>query len=84
MPQVAGAVRKERAARLRAAGEDALGRFLANRVGRVEQVLVERGGMGRTEAFAPFHIEGVMPAVGSVVAVRGDRVANAALAGPAL
>jgi threonylcarbamoyladenosine tRNA methylthiotransferase MtaB len=84
MPQVAGALRKERAARLRAAGEDALGRFLANRVGRVEQVLVERGGMGRTEAFAPFHIEGVMPAVGSVVAVRGDRVANAALAGPAL
>jgi threonylcarbamoyladenosine tRNA methylthiotransferase MtaB len=84
MPQVAGAVRKDRAARLRAAGEDALGRFLANRVGRVEQVLVERGGMGRTEAFAPFHIEGVMPAVGSVVAVRGDRVANAALAGPAL
>ena len=84
MPQVAKAARKERAGRLRAAGEQALVRYLAGRVGRIEQVLVERGGMGRTDAFAPFRIEGTAPPVGSVVAVRADRVADAALIGPAL
>lgn len=84
MPQVAREQRKERAARLRAAGERALAGYLAGRVGRVEQVLVERGGTARTEAFAPFRIEGVPLPVGRVVAVRGDRVADATLCGPAL
>jgi threonylcarbamoyladenosine tRNA methylthiotransferase MtaB len=84
MPQVAKAARKERAARLRAAGERALKKYLAGRVGRIERVLVERGGSGRTEAFAPFCIEGTAPPVGSVIAVRGDRVAGVALVGPAL
>jgi threonylcarbamoyladenosine tRNA methylthiotransferase MtaB len=84
MPQVARAARKERAGRLRAAGERALARYLAGRVGRIEQVLVERGGMGRTEAFAPFRIEGTAPPVGSVVGVRADRLADAALIGPVL
>ena len=83
MPQVAREQCKERAGRLRAAGERALARYLAGRVGKVEQVLVERGGTGRTEAFAPFRIEGAAP-VGSVIAVRGDRVANAELTGPIL
>jgi threonylcarbamoyladenosine tRNA methylthiotransferase MtaB len=84
MPQVAKAARKERAGRLRAAGERALARYLAGRVGRIEQVLVERGGTGHTEAFAPFRIKGAAPPLGSVVAVRADRVADAALIGPAL
>jgi threonylcarbamoyladenosine tRNA methylthiotransferase MtaB len=84
MPQVPREQRKERAARLRAAGERALAGYLAGRVGRVERVLVERGGMGRTEAFAPFRIEGAPPPVGSVIAVRADRVADATLFGPAL
>jgi threonylcarbamoyladenosine tRNA methylthiotransferase MtaB len=84
MPQVPREQRKERAARLRAAGERALAGYLAGRVGRVEQVLVERGGTGRTEAFAPFRIEGTAPPVGSVIAVRADRVADATLVGPAL
>jgi threonylcarbamoyladenosine tRNA methylthiotransferase MtaB len=84
MPQVAKAERRERAGRLRAAGERALNGFLAGRVGRIERILVERGGTGRTEAFAPFRIEGAGPPVGSVVTVRGDRIANAALTGPAL
>jgi threonylcarbamoyladenosine tRNA methylthiotransferase MtaB len=84
MPQVAMAERKERAARLRAAGERALDRFLAGRLGRVEQVLVERGGMGRTAAFAPFRIEAGELPVGPVVAARVERVAAAALWGRAL
>jgi threonylcarbamoyladenosine tRNA methylthiotransferase MtaB len=84
MPQVAKPERKERAARLRAAGARALDHYLAGRVGRVERVLVERGGTGRTEAFAPFRIEGGEPPVGSVVTVRGSRVVSAALTGPVL
>jgi threonylcarbamoyladenosine tRNA methylthiotransferase MtaB len=84
MPQIAEAARRERAGRLRAAGERTLVRYLAGRVGRTEQVLVERGGMGRTEAFAPFRIEGTPRPVGSVVAARVDRVADAALVGAAL
>jgi threonylcarbamoyladenosine tRNA methylthiotransferase MtaB len=84
MPQVAKGKRKERASRLRLAGGRALAGYLAGRVGKLEQVLVERGGTGRTEAFAPFHIEGAAPPVGRVIAVRSDRVAGATLTGPTL
>jgi threonylcarbamoyladenosine tRNA methylthiotransferase MtaB len=84
MPQVARGERKERARRLRTAGERALHRYLAGRVGRIEQVLVERSGMGRTEAFAPFRIKGTAPPAGSVVAVRADRIVNGELTGAVL
>jgi len=40
---------KERAARLRAAGEQALQRFLGGEIGRRRSVLVESPGFGRTE-----------------------------------
>ncbi len=53
MPQVPAATRKARAARLRAAGEAALARFLAGRVGREERVLVEKPGFGHSAQFAP-------------------------------
>ncbi len=53
MPQVPAEVRRERAARLRAAGERALEGFLRREVGRRRTVLVERNGSGRTEHFAP-------------------------------
>jgi threonylcarbamoyladenosine tRNA methylthiotransferase MtaB len=84
MPQVAKAERKERAQQLRMAGERALLRFLERRLGRVERILVERGGAGRTEAFAPFRIEGEGPAPGSVLAVRAARIENATLIGHAI
>ncbi len=42
MPQVDGAVRKERAARLRAVGAEAAARTLASLVGRTASVLVEK------------------------------------------
>ena len=58
MPQVPAALRKERARRLRAAGEAAAGRFLDGRVGCTERVAVEREGVGRTEHFAPARLEG--------------------------
>jgi threonylcarbamoyladenosine tRNA methylthiotransferase MtaB len=53
MPQVPSATRKARAARLRAAGEGALSRFLESRIGCDEQVLVEKPGFGHSTQFAP-------------------------------
>jgi threonylcarbamoyladenosine tRNA methylthiotransferase MtaB len=49
MPQVPSPVIRERAARLRAAGETALHGFLAGEIGRRRSVLVESPGFGRTE-----------------------------------
>ena len=51
MPQVARQLVKERAARLREAGTAAFVRHLTSQVGRRQQVLVEREGLGRTEHF---------------------------------
>ncbi|MCG6121781.1 MAG: tRNA (N(6)-L-threonylcarbamoyladenosine(37)-C(2))-methylthiotransferase MtaB [Microvirga sp.] len=51
MPQVAREIVKDRAARLRAAGERSLRRHLDGEAGLVRRVLTERGGVGRTEAF---------------------------------
>ncbi len=52
MPQVQGSVIKDRAAQLRAAGEQAVARHLSARVGEVHRVLMENRQMGRTEQFA--------------------------------
>ena len=51
MPQVRRQVVKERAARLRAAGEAAYRRHLDSLVGSTQRLLVEREGIGRTEGF---------------------------------
>jgi threonylcarbamoyladenosine tRNA methylthiotransferase MtaB len=52
MPQLPGAVIKERAARLRAAGKAALAAELSARVGSETDVLIERPGMGRASFYA--------------------------------
>ena len=57
MPQVKVADRRGRAARLRAAGDAALARFLRQRVGTRAQVLVETDGFGRSEHFAPVRLD---------------------------
>jgi threonylcarbamoyladenosine tRNA methylthiotransferase MtaB len=51
MPQLDRAVVKQRAARLRTAGDDAYRRHLRALVGSDQQILVERGGLGRTGGF---------------------------------
>jgi len=51
MPQVARAVVKERARRLRHKGALALANHLAGEVGTRRRVLVESGGVGRTDQF---------------------------------
>jgi len=52
MPQLPDPVIKERAARLRQAGETALTAELQSRVGTETDVLIERPGMGRAEFYA--------------------------------
>jgi threonylcarbamoyladenosine tRNA methylthiotransferase MtaB len=61
MPQVRGEVIKERAKRLRAAGEAALQRRLVSEVGATRQVLIESPTQGRTEHFVPVAITGETP-----------------------
>jgi threonylcarbamoyladenosine tRNA methylthiotransferase MtaB len=51
MPQLRREVVKERAARLRAAGDGAYHRHLSVMTGSRQQVLIEREGLGRTEGF---------------------------------
>lgn len=58
MPQVHGSVRRERAARLRAAGDAAAARTLAGLVGRQASVLMEKPNLGRTEHFAEIALAG--------------------------
>jgi threonylcarbamoyladenosine tRNA methylthiotransferase MtaB len=82
MPQVPKVLRHERAARLRAAGAHAMGRFLERQLGRPAQILVERGGRGRSETFAPFRIEGEGgPPPGAIVTARAERVEDGVLIG---
>ena len=52
MPQLGHGMAKERARRLREKGETALRRHLANEIGGLRKVLVERNGGGHTEHYA--------------------------------
>jgi threonylcarbamoyladenosine tRNA methylthiotransferase MtaB len=56
MPAVPKPVRKERAARLREAGETAARTFLAGQQGKVVSILTESGQTGHTEHFAPVRL----------------------------
>ncbi|WP_024511408.1 tRNA (N(6)-L-threonylcarbamoyladenosine(37)-C(2))-methylthiotransferase MtaB [Bradyrhizobium sp. ARR65] len=71
MPQVANGVVKERARRLRAAGEAALRRRLAAEVGKSREVLIESDKLGRTEHYLPVAIAGEMPGTVRRVAIAG-------------
>ncbi len=69
MPQVAGPAIKERAARLRAAGETAVARHLASQNGQTHRVLTERTDMGRTEQFTEVVFDAPQPE-GQIVTAR--------------
>ena len=71
MPQVAGEAIKERARRLRAAGDVALQRRLAAEVGTTRQVLIESATQGRTEHFLPVAISGETPGAVMALAING-------------
>ena len=61
MPQVPSAVRKQRAARLREAGEAAAARFMDGRIGSAATVLVERDDSGYSEHYAPVRLTEAAP-----------------------
>jgi threonylcarbamoyladenosine tRNA methylthiotransferase MtaB len=59
MPQVAREIAKERAERLRAAGEAALARHLSAQIGKTLRLLTERGGQARAADFTLARTPGV-------------------------
>ena len=61
MPQVRREIVKDRAARLRAAGDAAYRRHLAKLAGTSQRILVERDGIGRTEGFTMAAIDAGAP-----------------------
>ncbi len=58
MPQLDKALIKQRAALLRAKGDDALARFLDAQIGTTQRVLIERAGKGRLDTFAEIKVNG--------------------------
>ena len=66
IPQVDGRAIKERAARLRAVGQTAVQRHLAEQAGRNHKVLMEAPDMGRTEQFTEVRFAKPQP-VGQIV-----------------
>ena len=85
MPQVPPALRKERADRLRAIGNAKLDRFLRARIGRTLPALMERGGGGHTDQFAPFRIapEAPVPPAGRLIGLEVSGVRDGMLLGRA-
>ncbi|MFD2647774.1 tRNA (N(6)-L-threonylcarbamoyladenosine(37)-C(2))-methylthiotransferase MtaB [Devosia albogilva] len=82
MPQIDKRVARERAGLLRAEGEKQFAALCASRVGAVENVLVERDGLGRTEQFVPVQVAGSV--AGELVTVRITGVTTEGLVGEAL
>ena len=84
MPQLPKAERRDRATRLRQAGEDAAAAFLRTRVGHAADVLIEQDGRGRTEHYAPIRVQAALGAGlddGRVVRVRVTAADRDALIG---
>jgi threonylcarbamoyladenosine tRNA methylthiotransferase MtaB len=67
MPQLVRGVVKARAARLRDAGEQAYARHLHSASGSLQNVLIEKPGLGRTEGFTLVSLDGGL--AGSIVPV---------------
>jgi threonylcarbamoyladenosine tRNA methylthiotransferase MtaB len=63
MPQVEGQTIRDRARRLREAGEAALHRRLDAEVGREREVLIESDSQGRTEHYLPVAVSGETPGI---------------------
>jgi threonylcarbamoyladenosine tRNA methylthiotransferase MtaB len=79
MPLVARQVVKERARRLREATARRRAAWLEELVGTRQRVLMERGGLGHTEAFAPVRMQGQEN--GSILEVEINGVEDGALIG---
>lgn len=82
MPQVSNKVARDRAVLLRAEGDKQFAKLAGSRVGKIESVLVERDGLGRTEQFVPIAVAGAQP--GELLAVRVMSIAADGLVGEVL
>ena len=82
MPQVSKRVARDRATLLRAEGDKQFTKLCASRVGAIENVLIERNGLGRTEQFVPVAVAGGQP--GELLSARITGVAADGLVGEAL
>ena len=78
MPQVERTVIKERAARLRAVGKEAMAAFLQSRIGSQASVLMEDNGIGNSEHFVPVRVSSASTP-GALVNVTIAAVANGQL-----
>jgi threonylcarbamoyladenosine tRNA methylthiotransferase MtaB len=72
MPQVSGEKIRERARRLRAAGESSLHRRLVSEIGATRHVLIESAKQGRTEHFIPVAISGETPGAVRSLTITGN------------
>jgi threonylcarbamoyladenosine tRNA methylthiotransferase MtaB len=72
MPQVPTSIVKDRAKRLRAAGDAALRRRCDAEIGATRQVLIESTSQGRTEHFLPVAISGEMPGTVKTLVIKGS------------
>ncbi|MTJ79784.1 MAG: tRNA (N(6)-L-threonylcarbamoyladenosine(37)-C(2))-methylthiotransferase MtaB [Telmatospirillum sp.] len=83
MPAVPGDVVRDRAARLRAAGEAAMAAFLKSRIGKTAHVLIEKDSGGHSEHYLPVRVEEAAPAgtiqPTRIVAVEGARLVGVPL-----
>ena len=81
MPQLDGALIRERAVRLREKGSEVFAAHLASEVGATRKLLVENGGVGRTEQFTLAEVAG--PRAGAIVSARiTGRTSRALVAEP--
>jgi threonylcarbamoyladenosine tRNA methylthiotransferase MtaB len=69
MPQLAREIVKERAERLRAAGQKSLHAFLDGLVGSAHDAIQESGGRARLGNFAPVRLDATAAQPGDVVAI---------------
>ena len=79
MPQADSGLIKQRASRLRAAGDDALRRRLESEIGKRREVLIESATQGRTEHFLPVAIRGETPGALRRLAISGHNGARLAV-----
>ena len=81
MPQLLRELVKARAARLRTLAGERRNRWLESLVGTTQQVLIENGGKGHSDSFAPVSVSGAQK--GDVVKARLASVADGRLVGVA-
>lgn len=85
MPQVHGAIVKERASRLRDKGSAVLSSYLESQRGQVVEVLIERDGNGRTPQYAEVLMQGERAlSAGTIVRTHITRAETQRLVGEAI